>query len=282
MSNDLESLIRRIGVRIREDDPTVIEDAVKLAEQYPDEPRVWRTLANAYIHEDNYVAAIEAITQVIKLEPRKSVAFSDRGWYLLSQGDYERAIADFSDALVLAEQMGQESYYEGLYFMRAEAFVQVGKKSEALADLAYVREDYRFWTTELRTKADLLALCADAASPENDGRYTGKNDSPIDDEPVKWELPDVPDEEEAIAAEKLGAEGLAKADATLLKCVRQRWSKVARVLCDAIEADDFEIAHALVCVYLRRLIELADVGAIEVAGNIRRPRFSEVRLPDAG
>jgi len=54
MSNDLKSLIRRIKVRLRAKDPTVMADAVKLTEQYPDEPDVWDTLAFVYSIEDHY------------------------------------------------------------------------------------------------------------------------------------------------------------------------------------------------------------------------------------
>lgn len=38
----------------------------------------------------------------------------------------------------------------------------------------------------------------------------------------------------------------------------------------------------ITAVTLRRLIALVDPGAIEGAGDLRRPRFSEVRLPERG
>jgi tetratricopeptide (TPR) repeat protein len=284
MSNDLKFLLRRINVRIRAEDPTVIEDAVKLTEQYPEESDAWAVLAFAYtIMEDNYPAAIETMTRVIALAPREPAAFDRRGSYLLRAGDYERAIADFSHGLVLCDEWKSDYYRESFHFQRAEAFVQLGRKAEALADLAHVKDDYVFLTIEVRTKAELLALCADASSPDNDGRYNGPTDSTSKEDQEafdKWQLPDSPDEKEAAAAQQLGAAGLAKAGATLLKWARPRFKKVARILYEAIEADDLDVTDTLVCVYLRRLIALVEAGALEGAGNLRRPRFSEVALPN--
>lgn len=279
MNNDLETMIRRIKVRIRADDPTVIEDAIKLTEQYPDESDTWQVLAHAYADDDNDLAAIAALSRGIESDPQRFVLFLERGQHEREIGNYGRAIADFSQALALCDEQNVDWCRRELHFMRAEALIQVGKKAEALTDLTHVPEDYTFWTTELRSKAELLALCADAAAPGNDGRYQGTPDPPKNPHD-EWQLPEIPDEAEAAVARELGAEGLAKADATLLKWVPQGSRKVARVLYEAIEADDFEVTDALFCVYLRRLIALVDAGAIEAAGNVRRPRFSEVRLPN--
>ena len=280
MANDLESLIRKIKVRIRAEDPTVIDDAVKLTEQYPKESDTWDVLAYAYAREDHYAEAIAALTRAIEINPRKIALVLKRGEHGLTIGDYHRAIADFSQALILSDEQNVDWCRRALHFLRAEALIQVGKKVEALADLAHLPEDYESYTTDLRTKAELLALCADASTPDNDGRYNGPAELPDEENAFDtWQLPDSPNEDEAACARELGDAGLAKADATLLKWVPQRFGKVARILAEAIEADDFKVTDALVCVYLRRLIALADSGAIEGAGNLRRPRFSEVRLP---
>ncbi|HRI68309.1 MAG TPA: hypothetical protein PK156_28965 [Polyangium sp.] len=282
MSNVLESLIRQIRVRIREDDPTVIEDAVKLTEQYPTEAHVWDILAHAYSNEDNVPAAVDAMTRAIELRPGKPALHFERGEYQLRMGNYERAIADFTEGLAVGNDVERKALREVLHFVRAEAFYQLGRKAEALRDLQHVTEDCIFWTVQVRSKAELVALCADAATPDNDGRYQGITNATEAEEQQtfdEWQLPDDPDNDEAKLAHELGPDGLAKADATLIKWVRPRWLKVARVLIDAIEADDFAITNSLVRVYLRRLIGLVDAGSIEGAGNLRRPRFSEVRLP---
>lgn len=83
---------------------------------------------------------------------------------------------------------------------------------------------------KLRSKADLLALCADAITSGNDGRFQGT--APAEEQQTydDWQLPDEPDKEEAALAKEFGPERLAKADATLLEWVPRRFGKVARVL----------------------------------------------------
>lgn len=276
MSNELERLIRKIKVRIRADDPTVINDALKLAEQYPDEPGTWDVLASAYACEDRYLEAISALARAIAVDPQALLLFLRRGEYELRLENYERAIADFSQALLLSDQQNVDWCRKELHFLRAEALVLSGKTVEALNDLVHVPEDYVYWTVQVPAKTDLLAMCADAVTPNNDGRYQGPIEAP---ETEEWQLPDEPEEDETALMEILGPEALAKADETLMKGIRPRWYKVSRVVASAIEADDHDLTSAFVCVYLRRLIGLAEAGAIEFAGNIRRPTVSEVRLP---
>lgn len=282
MSNDLEFLVRRIRVRIRRDDPTAIDAAIRLTEQYPREASAWKTLAHAYAANDNYSAENAALSRAIELEPKQFVLLLERGRNELLLGNHDQAIADFSQALLLCDEQNVDWCRRELYFLRAEARVLISRKVEALADLTRIPEDYEFFTTEWRSKAELLALCADAVTADNDGRYQGPPEEPrvAGVEPHNWQLPESPDENEAMLTAQLGPEGLAKADATLLRWVPQRWAKVARVVSEAIEDDDFDPTDTLLSVYLRRLIALVDAGAIESAGNLRRPRFSEVRLPE--
>lgn len=282
MSEDLEFLVRRIRVRIRREDPTVIDAAIKLTETYPQEASAWKALAHAYGANDNYAAENAALSRAIKLEPQQFVLRLERGRNELFLRNHDDAIADFSQALVLCDEQKVDWCRRELHFLRAEARILTSRKAEALADLAHLPEDYEFFTTEWRSKAELLALCADVVTPENDGRYQGSPEEPLPEgsEPVNWQLPDEPDEDEAILTAQIGTVGLAKADATLLRWVSHRWAKVVRVVCDAIEDDDFDPTDTLLSVYLRRLIALVDTGAVEAAGNLRRPRFSEVRLPE--
>jgi len=161
MSHDLESLIKRIKVRIRADDPTAIDDAVKLTEQYPDEVETWYTLAYGHARNRNYAAAIATMTRVMQLVPQEPGVYFDRGRHALMAADYELAIADFSAGLVLSEQLNDGYHREGLHFLRAEALFQVGRKAEALADLRHVPDDAVSWTIQIRSKAELAALCAE-------------------------------------------------------------------------------------------------------------------------
>jgi hypothetical protein len=63
--------------------------------------------------------------------------------------------------LEVCERYKNDAYREELHFWRAEALLRLGKKQEALTDLAHVYDnDFASWTYKLRTKADLLADCS--------------------------------------------------------------------------------------------------------------------------
>lgn len=97
------------------------------------------------------------------------------------------------------------------------------------------------------------------------------------------ELSASPDEEETALAMSLGAAALDSIDATLLKHARHQWQKAARVVLDAVEAGGFPLSdETRVRVHVRRLIVLAESGALESKGNLRKPRSSEVRLSEHG
>jgi tetratricopeptide (TPR) repeat protein len=287
--------IMSIICRIRDKDPTGFDDAVELSEQYPEVWEIWHTLAYAHESRGEYAAAIAALTRAMALEAQEPVLFLDRGGCALLAGEYERAVADFSQGLARCDELDWDYYREPLHFLRAEALVQLGKKAEALADLSHVRDDYLFWTIKARSKAELLALCGEGAAsslgreglvPPPEEVVTreslriprNKGNLAFEDWPV---LSESPDEEEAALANELGAAGLTAIDAALLKYTRNRYLKAARVIIDAIEDAGIPIDdETSIRLYARRLIALADAGAIEVRGDLHRPRFSEVRLPD--
>lgn len=94
------------------------------------------------------------------------------------------------------------------------------------------------------------------------------------------ELPELPDEPEMDLAKRLGSGGLATIDATLLACTDRVQHKVARIIARALDAGGFPPADDYVAVHARRLIGLADAGAVAIFGNPRRPRWSEARRSD--
>jgi hypothetical protein len=97
------------------------------------------------------------------------------------------------------------------------------------------------------------------------------------------ELPEVADEDEARLATRLGADELAAIDFALVRSARDQWLKAARVVADAMTAGNFpRTDEAYVRLHLRRLIGLVASGLLEAQGGLRRPRFSEVRLPAGG
>jgi hypothetical protein len=101
--------------------------------------------------------------------------------------------------------------------------------------------------------------------------------APLDDDDAR---PVQPEEDESRLAAKLGDDGLQAIDAAIQQHTRARWLKVARVIADALEAGGFDpSAEGAADLHLRRLMGLVDSGRIEAQGNLRRPRWSEVRLP---
>lgn len=94
------------------------------------------------------------------------------------------------------------------------------------------------------------------------------------------ELPEQPDEQEKELAERLGSSGLAAIDATLLACTGKVQHKVARIIARALDAGGFPPADNYIAVHARRLIDIANGGAVVIFGNPRRPRWSEVVRSD--
>lgn len=97
------------------------------------------------------------------------------------------------------------------------------------------------------------------------------------------ELSPSPDDEELSLVSRLGPAGLQTIDANLTRHANHHWLKVARVVVDAIKAGGFSVNdEGQVRLHVRRLIGLTEVGALDGQGDLRRPRWSEVRLPDRG
>jgi hypothetical protein len=95
----------------------------------------------------------------------------------------------------------------------------------------------------------------------------------------EWLLPASPTQEETELVRALGPNGLKAVDDAIVKATQRRWLKVARIVTDAIEAGGFSIAEDQLDLHVRRIIALVKVGTLESQGNLRRPLFSEVRLP---
>lgn len=93
------------------------------------------------------------------------------------------------------------------------------------------------------------------------------------------ELPGTPDEGETQLVTTLGTARLERIDETIRKHVHTRWLKVARVVALAMKDGDFSPTDAdAVRLHVRRVSALVESGAIEGQGNLRKPRWSEVRL----
>jgi hypothetical protein len=99
----------------------------------------------------------------------------------------------------------------------------------------------------------------------------------LDDE---GELPVAVDEAEAALAANLGPIGLRRIDDNLRKQALHTWLKVARVVAKALDEGGCQLSdEATIRLHTRRVIALVESGEFESQGDLRRPRWSEVRLP---
>jgi tetratricopeptide (TPR) repeat protein len=155
----LDSRINQVEKSARDDDPHALTGANELVDAFPGEWKVWSLRAYIHARSENLSAALVDISRAISLSPNEPVLFFDRGRYRMKSDDSAGAVEDFRTGLELCDQYNDDYYRESLYFLRAEAFVGLGKKAEALADLAHVRDGFTIWTTKLQSKDELLSAC---------------------------------------------------------------------------------------------------------------------------
>ncbi len=97
----------------------------------------------------------------------------------------------------------------------------------------------------------------------------------LDDE-IEISIPVGLDEIEFTA--RLGPNEIEAIDTSLTQCAKPHFLKVARLVFDAINASGYDLSDDIVFVHVRRLMLLVEAGVLHSQGNLRRPRFSEVRL----
>lgn len=160
MTSNLDSLITKVKDLARSGQRReAMELAKELVEKNPGERRVWSLRAFLHALNRNYGASVADLTRAIEIGPAEPLLFFNRGSYYFRLGEDQSAIDDFSKGLYLCERHNDDVYRQTLYFWRAEASLRLGKKREALSDLAHVRDDFTFWTDRLRTKSDLVDDC---------------------------------------------------------------------------------------------------------------------------
>jgi hypothetical protein len=89
-------------------------------------------------------------------------------------------------------------------------------------------------------------------------------------------------EEQAALAAALSAERLAEIDAALLRAASHRWRKLSRVVATAMYDLPVRIDGVPDVFYAQRVEVLVQAGRLEAFGDLRRMRYSEVRLPQSG
>jgi tetratricopeptide (TPR) repeat protein len=141
------------------------EEALSIANglvlQHTGEIRAWLLRAHLRTQVGDLEAAISDLSNAILINAAEPSLFFDRGRQRMRMADLGGAVEDFSAAPELCDFHNNDYYRETLLFMRADALAKLGRTNDALADLAPVRDDFRIYTTKLRTKADIVAECTD-------------------------------------------------------------------------------------------------------------------------
>jgi tetratricopeptide (TPR) repeat protein len=126
--------------------------ANELVKQYPNEIKAWSL--RAYLHErnENYTEAVADLTRAIDINALEPHFLYSRGRYYFGLGDDQSAVNDFSKGLVLCDYHNSDYYREELHFWRAEALLRLGKRQEALLDIACVGNELALGHTSCALK----------------------------------------------------------------------------------------------------------------------------------
>lgn len=118
-------------------------------------------MLRGYLNErtGNLESALKDAEQAVVLGAKGPREFYTRGRYHFQLGHNAAAVEDFTTAIRLCDLLKDDYYRNALHFERAEAYLRLGKKAEALADVTLVPDDSHWWTFELRSKQDLIRDC---------------------------------------------------------------------------------------------------------------------------
>lgn len=97
----------------------------------------------------------------------------------------------------------------------------------------------------------------------------------IDDED---ELPEGPSNEETALSASLGEIGIREIDERICSSLSDHWEKTAKIIFDVMQTGNFNFTEESVDLHVRRVIHLNSLGALSSIGNLRKPRFSEIKL----
>jgi Flp pilus assembly protein TadD len=73
----------------------------------PDDARGWRNRGLMHLVKDDFEKALADYDQAIKLDPRDAYSFNNRGIARIGKGDRTGAIANFRKALILNPMLQQ-------------------------------------------------------------------------------------------------------------------------------------------------------------------------------
>jgi tetratricopeptide (TPR) repeat protein len=109
-----------------------------------------------YLNAKDYPAVIAEFNQAIALDPQSANSYKNRGLAYHRLGQYDRAIADLTNALT-----GKDKDDWLVYSFRAQAYRAMGDAENALADLITVTEKEPFFSQAYRDMGEILVETGD-------------------------------------------------------------------------------------------------------------------------
>lgn len=117
------------NVMIQPDNPSFqIAQMDDLLSRYPDYAQAWNSRGAIYGRQGNYEKAIEDHTQALVLHPDDPIGLTYRGLAHRNLGDYDHALADFNQII------GFDPNYTNAYLNRGLVYLNMGDYDQAEAD----------------------------------------------------------------------------------------------------------------------------------------------------
>jgi hypothetical protein len=105
------------------------------------------------------------------------------------------------------------------------------------------------------------------------------NEHDIDDDDTAEDPPLTAAQQELVS--QLSEAQLQSVDTAIMKNLTNNWRKVAQIISLAIRDNDSHVRGVIDVFYGQRIMRLVELGLIESVGNLKRMRYSEVRLPQS-
>ncbi|MDJ0511054.1 MAG: tetratricopeptide repeat protein [Crocosphaera sp.] len=116
--------------------PNQTTSEIFLTQNYISEPHLNELLIEGMEKgiQGNYQGAIADFTEIIRINPQEVEAYYNRGIAYAKLQDYPKAIADFNQGITLNQTIAE------LYLERAKVYLKLGEKSAAIADLKRAKQ----------------------------------------------------------------------------------------------------------------------------------------------
>jgi len=121
-----------------------------------DDNRIWAAIAHLQFKTGKPQLAIDNISEAINLCGIEPHYYYTRGQYYFTAANFTEAIFDFTKTIDYCDIYHSDYYRFGALFFRSDAYLRLGKLSEAQADCNNIPDDMCTWTDRLRHKEDLV------------------------------------------------------------------------------------------------------------------------------